>query len=118
MKLLFINEEHEKFFWDNINHNKKDEYLAALVYALGIDITTRENFDAIYDRKGHLIKLECLKDKWQTNLSKDLTKFAFYLWNGRKYNLDSIIKSNLLEYSVQAFFILYERYDLEINIKH
>ena len=49
-EVQFVDDEHEKFFLDNIVRCRYEEvYHHALIYCLGISETTRRNIDSIYD---------------------------------------------------------------------
>ena len=60
-EVQFVDDEHEKFFLDNIVRCRYEEvYHHALIYCLGISETTRRNIDSIYDFATGCIKTECL----------------------------------------------------------
>ena len=67
-EVQFVDDEHEKFFLDNIVRCRYEEvYHHALIYCLGISETTRRNIDSIYDFATGCIKTECLCEDWQTS---------------------------------------------------
>ena len=87
--MLFIDNEHEKFFrqkYNKLNENgKKDVYYLSLLYTLGICETTREHFDEIFEM-GEGINIDCLHSAWQTGTSAKVTRMAFSLWNRCMYD--------------------------------
>ena len=80
-EVQFVDDEHEKFFLDNIVRCRYEEvYHHALIYCLGISETTRRNIDSIYDFATVCIKTECLCEDWQTSGSIRIVRLAFCLY--------------------------------------
>ena len=80
-EVQFVDDEHEKFFLDNIVRCRYEEvYHHALIYCLGISETTRRNIDSIYDFATGCIKTECLCEDWQTSGSIRIVRLAFCLY--------------------------------------
>ena len=80
--MVFVDDDHERFFKNNIDKGyENDPYRQALFYCLGIDLTTREHVDRIYDFNENSIILECINESWQTTGSLAVTRLAFNLYN-------------------------------------
>lgn len=80
-EVQFVDDEHEKFFLDNIVRCRYEEvYHHTLIYCLGISETTRRNIDSIYDFATGCIKTECLCEDWQTSGSIRIVRLAFCLY--------------------------------------
>ncbi|XBX10755.1 DUF6075 family protein (plasmid) [Enterocloster clostridioformis] len=80
--MIFINDEHERFFKNNIEKGyENDPYRQVLFYCLGIDPSTREHIGRIYDFNENSIVLECINEGWQTTGSLAVTRLAFNLYN-------------------------------------
>ncbi|URW87307.1 DUF6075 family protein [Blautia wexlerae] len=119
-EVQFVDDEHEKFFLDNIVRCRYEEvYHHALIYCLGISETTRRNIDSIYDFATGCIKTECLCEDWQTSGSIRIVRLAFCLYCDGTLSVNDMedVDSKLAEcreYTVgQIFCREYAKYFLE-----
>lgn len=65
--MIFINDEHEQFYKSNIERGYEDDpYRRVLFYCLGMDPSTREHLDRLYDFDENCIILEGINEAWQT----------------------------------------------------
>ena len=89
-KIKFIDKEHREFFKEKYNslqgYRKTDVYYLSLIYLLGIDENTRNNFNKIFDIDKGEINIEALHCPWQTSSSEKVTRLAFNLWNSCNYD--------------------------------
>lgn len=97
--ITFISQEHEEFYLEHLLKCRyQDVYHKALVYCLGINRDTREHVDRIYDFATGCVKVNCLKEGWQTSGSLRVVRMAFNLYcNGTpsvsgKKNVEEKIK--------------------------
>ena len=119
-EVQFVDDEHEKFFLDNIVRCRYEEvYHHALIYCLGISETTRRNIDSIYDFATGCIKTECLCEDWQTSGRIRIVRLAFCLYCEGTPSVNDMedVDSKLAEcreYTVgQIFCCEYAKYFLE-----
>lgn len=120
MEIIFINDEHEKFFYTRMEQIKnRDVYQASLIYILGISENTRDHFDTIFDIKKGLIKPDCLDKAWQTGSTLRTIRLAFNLYtNGipedyqyaKYYSASDIFCSSYAPYYWQGIKIRYPDY--------
>ena len=79
--MKFIDKEHREFFKEKYNflqgYRKTDVYFLSLIYLLGIDENTRNNFNKIFDIDKGEINIETLHCPWQTSSSEKVTRLAF-----------------------------------------
>ena len=65
-KIKFIDKEHREFFKEKYNslqgYRKTDVYYLSLIYLLGIDENTRNNFNKIFDIDKGEINIEALQE--------------------------------------------------------
>lgn len=82
MKITFRSQEHYDFYKDMLKQSPTvDSYHQGLFYTLGISTDCRNHIDDLYDKKTDRIKIEGLDKGWQTSGSREITLFAFNLWN-------------------------------------
>jgi hypothetical protein len=79
-KLHFTENEHLKFYAEQLTKLNPDCYLKALIYALGICSTTRRRFGSLYNFKDRCIVPEAVNTAWQTSSSLKVTRLAFQLF--------------------------------------
>lgn len=112
--MLFADEEHKKFYIDQLQECKNDTYTRSLIYTLGICYETRSRFDRLYDKNKRQIDPDQIHQGWQTGTSYKVTRLAFNLFTDSTptvYTYDDsgneIIGENLnecKEYSVSDIF--------------
>ena len=108
--IAFNGTEHKIFFLNNLCRCRElDRYHMALVYCLGIDRSTREHIDRIYDFEQGLIKTECLQEGWQTSGSVRVTRLAFNLYTSAVASVDDYTNAEeqlkeCREYTVEEIF--------------
>ncbi|MCC8044367.1 MAG: DUF6075 family protein [Clostridiales bacterium] len=125
-EILFRDAEHELFCLRALEKCRWcDVYHEALVYCLGIDRTTREHIDRIYDFKTGNVKPKCLNEGWQTSGSRRVVRMAFNLYCDSTPSVHGMEKSEdklreCGEYSVSDLFCCsYARYFWEaIKIRY
>lgn len=121
LKINFINNEHEKFFYGKMIQIKdRDVYHASLIYILGISENTRDHFNEIYDMKRGLIKPECLNQGWQTRNTIRTIRLAFNLYTDqipeddiqdvKCYSVSDIFCSSYAPYYWQGVKLRYPEY--------
>lgn len=119
LTITFKNKKHEKFYQKYLlKCRNQDAYHKALAYCLGIDSDTREHVEQIYDFQSGCVRLECLKESWQTSGSAKVIRLAFNLYcigTPSIYNFeDSNMEGQLQEcghYTVEEIFCCnYARY--------
>lgn len=124
-KMIFVDDEHKRFYEELKPLAGKDVYKLSLFYVLSISGTTRMHFESIYDKKESRIKPGALKKGYQTGTSVKITRLAFNLWNGwvydsvddyeeskvsRYYAVDEIFCCELAPYFWQAIKLRYPNY--------
>ncbi|WP_101698685.1 DUF6075 family protein [Clostridium minihomine] len=80
LNVKFVDEEHYDFFMQKVSAFGADCYLKALIYTIGICPDTRNQWNSIYDKSNHSIKLEVINEGWQTSGSVKVTRLAFQLF--------------------------------------
>jgi hypothetical protein len=129
--MIFINQNHEKFYRDRMSEMANDCYHRAVVYTLGMCDDTRRNFDSIYDTKDKEINPEALNQGWQTGTSVKVTRLAFNLFNNgtptaheigqknkweeaydecKQYSVSDIFCCEFAPYFVEAVRVRYPEY--------
>lgn len=132
--MIFVDDDHERFFKNNIEKGyENDSYRQALFYCLGINPTTREHIDRIYDFNENSIILECINEGWQTTGTLAVTRLAFNLYNNgtptvalydedqeqqlaecRQYTVENIFSvTAYTDYFIQAIQIRYPKVESE-----
>lgn len=116
----FIDSQHQQYFE---SRRGGDVYRDAVSYLLGLTAETRSHAADLFDEDG--MKIEGLKEPWQTGTTAKLTRLAFNLWNGcsqdydsksdeyttsGRYAVDEIFCCGLAPYFVQAIQIRYPEY--------
>ena len=79
--MRFIDTTHQEFFVRETALVPQDSYHHALIYLLGLTVTTRSNYESIYIRNRGICT-ECLRAPWQTGTTARLVRLAFNLFNG------------------------------------
>lgn len=85
--MRFVDQKHKRFYDEKMESMKDESYHRALIYTLGMIETTRNHFDEIVKPDG--INSDCLNAAWQTSSSLRVTRLAFNLFNGFKFNVDN-----------------------------
>ena len=90
--MIFIDNEHEKFFHEIDNHmHSHDCYYRPVAYLIALDTVCREHIEDIFDFNDSCILPDCLNKGWQTGTSMKTIRLAFNLWNGYCTDGDTFI---------------------------
>lgn len=79
--MLFINEDHQKFYIQNVKQYHADRTLKALLYIVGSCTETRMHFEDLYSAVNCNICLDQIHAPWQTGTSREVTRLAFFLFS-------------------------------------
>lgn len=123
MRITFRSQEHYNFYNDMLKQSpKKDSYHQGLFYTLGINDDCRNHINDLYDKNSDRIIIDGLDKEWQTSGSRDVTLFAFNLWNNfilednsketTPYNL---FASENAPYFIEALKVKYPDYCHDIS---
>lgn len=104
--MLFRSEDHQKFYEAAAERIGCNGEKLALVYLIGLNDCTRENWRACYDIEHDNIHLDCLQDGWQTGGSLRAMKlgFALYMWTDIDV-VDIFCAHDLYPYFIEAMNI-------------
>lgn len=120
--MKFKNEYHETLFWVIMQKMKyKDDFHTTVAYLIALDPVCQNHVEEMFDFKKDHINPKCIKEAWQTGISKKTTRLAFNLWNNHCTDGDTYTKDNGYEdelpsryYSVADIFCCpYASYYLE-----
>jgi len=84
--MIFADEQHKEFYKKNKTLVGDDVYSDALIYLLGLTDDTRRHFNGLFDITSKEINIDGLNEAWQTGTSLKITRLAFNLFNGLKYD--------------------------------
>lgn len=79
-RTMFESEEHYNFYFEKVGKLHADNYLKALIYAVGICPDTRRRWLSFYDESERSIKPEVINEGWQTGTSSKVTRLAYQLY--------------------------------------
>ena len=118
--MIYINEQHQSFYE---SRSCGDVYKDAAFYLLGLTEETRRHAADLIDEDG--MKIDGLRQAWQTGTTTKVTRLAFNLWNdcmvespedfeadklSSNYGPSSIFCCSLAPYFWQAIQIRYPEY--------
>ena len=122
MRITFRSQEHYDFYKSMLKQSpKEDSYHKGLFYTLGINTDCINHIDDLYDKINDRIKPDGLNKEWQTSGSRDVTLFAFNLWNN--FTLDdnkemtpyNLFASENAPYFMEALKVKYPDYCHDIS---
>lgn len=127
-KIIFRDEEHQKFYESKVEELNAEEYLIPLIYLAGLSNTTRKHWNEIYSEEEREINIEVMSAGWMTGMTKKILRLAFQLYTDRtitdtnyetgegsieecrRYSVSDIFCCEYAPYFVEALKIRYRIY--------
>ena len=109
--MVFKDNQHWKFYDENIErtNSQRDSERKALFYTLGLTKETINNIEGLYNFNENCIKIEGLREGWQTGTTIRICRLAFNLYNGfcgqHDDQAENYTPYNLFDYGLASYML-------------
>ncbi len=116
--IIFADKDHENFYYRVMyEYDKKggivDCYSQPVFYLLGMHTETRNHFSLLFDMEKKEVNIDELYQEWQSEETRKICAFAFFLWNGfcgKCTDEEIAIKEKNIYWLGNSFDVRYEKY--------